>query len=289
MLNVIGINIIAAVGLNVVKGYAGQVNVGHHGLYGIGAYSTALLTLRAGFPSWMSLATAVAMSAFVGVLLGIPAFKLEGAYLALVTLAFGESVRIIANNWDWVGSSIGLPGVPHLAIGRLRLDTPLRFYYAVLAIVGASTWVSWNLVRSATGRAFQALRDDSLAASVIGVDLRRYKLIAFTFGSAYAGLAGALHAHLTGFVHPENYNFRLMVMFMLMVILGGLGSLTGSILGAVIVTLVFDWTRSYREYQMVVFGTAMLLTVRYLPRGIVGLSIPAILNRSLQRPSGSSN
>jgi branched-chain amino acid transport system permease protein len=271
LVTLMAINALAAIGLNLVKGYAGQVSVGQHGLYAVGAYATAILSVKLGLPVWVSIPGAIVAAGIAGVIIGLPSLRISGAYLAIATMGFAESTRIILNSWDWVGSSMGL-AVPPLSIGPLVLDTPIRFYYAVLAVSCGAIWLSFNLVRSSFGRALMAVREDPLAASVGGIDLRHYKLIAFVLSATFGGLAGALQAHVTGFVHPENYTLLLMVMLMLMIVVGGLGSITGSIIGAVVVTLLYDLSRSYVQVQMMIFATVLILTLRYLPGGLISLT-----------------
>jgi branched-chain amino acid transport system permease protein len=261
---------LGAIGLNIVKGYCGQVSVGHHGLYAVGAYTTAVLSAKFGLPIWISLPGAVIAAGLAGVVVGLPSLRVQGAYLAIATLGFAESTRIILNSWDWVGSSMGI-SVPPLSIGPFIFDTPFKFYYVVLAITGAAIWVSYNLVRSDFGRTLLAIREDPLAASVGGVNLGRYKLAAFVLSAAYGGLAGALQAHVTGFVHPDNYTILLMIMLMLMIVVGGLGSITGSIVGAVVVTLLFDVSLSFVQVQMMIFASLLILSLRFLPEGLISL------------------
>jgi ABC-type branched-subunit amino acid transport system permease subunit len=270
LVTLMAINALAAIGLNLVKGYAGQVSVGQHGLYAIGAYATAILSAKLGLPPALSIPGAIAVAGIAGVIVGLPSLRIQGAYLAIATMGFAESVRIILNSWDWAGSSMGL-AVPPLSIGPLLLDTPIRFYYAVLFISCIAIWFSFNLVNSAFGRAMMAVREDPLAASVGGIDLRHYKLIAFVLSATFGGLAGALQAHVTGFVHPDNYTLLLMVMLMLMIVVGGLGSITGSIIGAVVVTLLYDVSRAYVQVQMMIFATVLILALRYLPGGLISL------------------
>ena len=271
LVTIIAINSLAAIGLNLVKGYGGQISVGQHGLYAVGGYATAMLATILGWPPWLSVPSAAIIAGLAGILIGLPSLRVQGAYLAISTLAFAESFRIVLNVSDWAGASLGIANIPPLSIGRFVFDTPGSFYYAVMAITCFAVWVAYNIVNSSLGRALLAVREDPLVASVCGVDLRSYKLLAFTLSAMYGGLAGALQAHVNGFVHPENYTLSLMVMFMLMIVVGGLGSIGGSILGATIVTLLFDLTRAYVNVQMMIFATVLVLSVLFLPGGVVTL------------------
>jgi branched-chain amino acid transport system permease protein len=267
----IAINALAAIGLNLVKGFAGQISVGQHGLCAVGGYASAMLSVTLAWPVWLSIPAAVLIAVMAGLVIGLPSLRIQGAYLAIATLAFAESLRIVLNASDWAGASLGISHVPPLGIGGYVFDTPRAFYYAVMAITWFGVWISYNIVRSSLGRALLAIRDDPLVASVAGIELRRYKLIAFSLSAVYGGLAGALQGHVNGFVHPENYTLSLMVMLMLMIVVGGLGSIGGSIIGAIIVTTLFDLTRGYVEIQMILFASILILSVLFLPGGVVTL------------------
>ena len=272
LLDLILINIILAVGLNVVKGFAGQVTVGHIALMAIGAYTSAVLATKFGFPFWAALPSAMLVTAFAGALVGIPSFRLEGAYLALATLGLAESVRIFISATDYLGASIGMSDIPPPDLFGFKLNTHVRYYYVVMPIALAGIYFSFCMLRSNIGRAFKALREDPLAAAATGINVRKYKLLAFIISALYAGAAGSLAAHMTpGFIHPNNYTLVEMVTVLLMVVLGGIGHVWGGIIGAIIVTIIYDLTRDYHEYQLLVFGFVIVLTVMFMPTGIGGL------------------
>ena len=272
LLDYICIMIILSVGLNIVKGFAGQVTVGHIGLYAIGAYSSAILSLNFGLSFWLALPAAILLTAAAGVLVGIPSFRLEGAYLALATLGMAESIRIYITVTEYLGTSQGIGRIPAPHIGGFAFDEYGRYYYLVMPIMLLSVFVSFALLRSATGRAFKAIREDPVSAAAAGIDVKQYKLLAFVLSAAYAGCAGSLFAHMTpGFIHPNNFTIIEMVTILLMVVLGGIGHLWGGVVGAVIVTLVFDLTRDFYFYQMLVFGAVIVATVLFMPKGISGV------------------
>ncbi|MGH6921964.1 MAG: branched-chain amino acid ABC transporter permease [Geminicoccaceae bacterium] len=280
LLNVIGINIILAVGLNIVKGFAGQVTVGHIALAAIGAYSSAVLSVKFGLPFWAALPGAVAITGLAGIIVGIPAFRLEGAYLALATLGLAESVRIFISATAYLGGSIGFSDIPPPYLGNEALDSYVKYYYLVMPLALAGTYFSFCILRSDIGRAFQALREDSLAAAATGVNVRKYKLLAFLISALYAGCAGCLAAHLApGFIHPNNYTIVEMITVLLMVVVGGIGHIWGGVIGAVLVTIVYDLTRDYYQYQLIIFGLIIVLTVSYMPKGIGGLIDRSIATR----------
>jgi branched-chain amino acid transport system permease protein len=272
IVNVILINIILAVGLNIVKGFAGQVTVGHIAIAAIGAYSSAVLSTKFGLPFWLALPSSVLIAGAAGALVGIPSFRLEGAYLALATLGLAESVRIFISATDELGAAIGYENIPPPYLLGRALDTHASYYYVVLPLALIGMYFSFSILRSDIGRAFKALREDPLAAAASGINVRKYKLIAFVLSALYAGCAGSLQAHMApGFIHPNNYTITEMVTLLLMVVFGGIGHIWGGVIGAILVTIIYDLTRDYYQYQMVLFGGVIVLTVLYMPKGIGGL------------------
>jgi branched-chain amino acid transport system permease protein len=271
LLDLIMINITLAVGLNIVKGFAGQVNVGHLALAAIGAYTSAVLSTKFGFSFWLALPTAMGVTGLVGALVGVPSFKLEGAYLALATLGLAESVRLYIGVTDYLGGSIGYGDIPPPMIGAYSLGNYYAYYYIVMPIAVLGIYVSFSILRSDLGRAFKALREDSLAAAATGINVRKYKSLAFIISAVYAGCAGSLAAHMSpGFIHPDDYNITQMVTVILMVVFGGLGHIWGGVIGAVLITIIYNWTRAYYQYELIIFGMIVVLTVIYMPRGIGG-------------------
>ena len=295
------INIILAVGLNIVKGFAGQVNVGHLALAAIGAYTSAVLSTKFGFSFWFALPTAMLVTGLVGALVGVPSFKLEGAYLALATLGLAESVRLFIGVTDYLGGSIGYGDIPppmlvgyslgnflngvtgflggSIAYGDIPSPTLVlyslgnyyAYYYIVMPIAVFGIYMSFCILRSDLGRAFKALREDSLAAAASGINVRKYKALAFVLSAVYAGCAGSLAAHMSpGFIPPDDYNITQMITVILMVVFGGLGHIWGGVIGAVLITIIYNWTREYYQYELIIFGMIVVLTVIYMPRGIGG-------------------
>jgi len=272
MLNFICVMIILSVGLNIVKGFAGQVTVGHIGLYAVGAYTSAVLSVNFGFPFWLALPVAVIAAAAAGIIVAIPSFRLEGAYLALATLGMGESIRIYISMTDYLGASLGFGGVPAPVIVGITLDTYLKYYYLLLPITLLAIYCSFAILRSGTGRAFKAIREDTISAAAAGINVRRYKLLAFVLSAVYAGAAGSLFAHMTpGYLHPNNFTVIEVVTLLLMVVFGGIGHIWGGVIGAVLISIIFDLTRDYYHYQMLIFGGVIVLTVLYMPKGIGGI------------------
>lgn len=272
LMNIICVMIILSVGLNIVKGFCGQVTVGHVALYAIGAYTSAVLSLNFGLPFWFALPLAVLATAVMGAIVGIPSFRLEGAYLALATLGFAQSVEIYIRVTNYLGAASGLGGIPAPAIGSFKLDTYQSYYYLVMPVMVLAVYVSFAILNSATGRAFMAVREDPLSAAAMGVNVRRYKLYAFILSAVYAGLAGSMFAHMTpGYIHPNNFTIIEMVTLLLMVVLGGIGNIWGGVIGAILVTIIADITRDYYFYQMLLFGAVIVGTVLFMPKGIGGI------------------
>jgi branched-chain amino acid transport system permease protein len=214
----------------------------------------------------------VIITGFAGVVIGLPSVRLEGAYLALATLGLGESVRIMIAVTPALGSSTGLMLIPPPVFGGFAFDSFQKYYYLVMTAAMIGIYLSFSILRSATGRAFMAIREDSIAASVHGINVVKYKLLAFVISALYAGAAGALFAHMPpGFIQHNNFTIIEMVTLLLMVVLGGIGHIWGGVIGAIIVTIIYDQTKAYYFYQPLIFGTSMVLLVMFMPRGIGGV------------------
>ncbi len=232
--NLIAINIIVALGLNILVGNTGLISLGHAGFVAIGAYATAFL-LQMGLPFMLALPAAGLISALVGAVLGIPSLKLEGPYLTIVTLGFGLAVMVIIGRMDVFGGRMGM-SVPKMNLAWTGLKYDVGLYYLVTLITVMMVLFARNLLKSRIGRAFQAVRDSDIAASVVGIPLARYKTLCFAISAFFAGVAGCLWALYLEFVTPGNFNFMMSVIFLATIVLGGLGTVTGSIMGAVVMT-----------------------------------------------------
>ena len=280
LLDLILINVILAVGLNIVKGFAGQVTVGHVAMMAIGAYTSAVLTTKFGAPFWVALPGAMLVTALAGAIVGIPSFRLEGAYLALATLGLAESVRIFISATDYLGASVGYSDIPPPSLFGMPLNSFHSYYFVVMPLAVAGVYFSFCMLRSNIGRAFKALREDPLAAAASGINVRKYKSLAFIVSALYAGCAGSLAAHMSpGYLHPNSYTVVEMVTVLLMVVLGGIGHVWGGIIGAILVTIIYDLTREYYQYQLLMFGMVIVLTVMYMPTGIGGVIDRYLVNR----------
>ena len=270
--NRICIFIMLSVGLNIVKGFCGQVTVGHVGLYAIGAVSAALISLHLGWSFWIAFPIGILVAGLAGVIVGLPSVRLEGAYLALATLGLGESVRIMIAVTPAFGSSTGLLSIPPPTIGSFTFDSFEKYYYLVMPAAMIGIYMSFSILRSATGRAFMAVREDIIAAAVHGINVVKHKLLAFVISALYAGAAGGLFAHMPpGYIHHNNFTIIEMVTLLMMVVLGGIGHIWGGIIGAIVVTVIYDQTLEFYFYQPLLFGLSMVLIVMFMPRGIGGL------------------
>jgi len=266
-----GIYIILALGLNVVVGFAGLLNLGFVAFYAIGAYTYALLNTKFGFSFWSALPFSMAFTSAAGFLLAIPALRLRGDYLAIVTLGFGEIVRLILNNWDGVTRGPnGISGISRPLILSFSMGGLISYYYLVLVFVLLTLFITKRVYSSKIGRAWIALREDEIAASIVGIDTTKYKLYAFAFGAFWAGLAGAVFAGKMQFVSPESFTFMESVLILCMVILGGLGSITGVILGAFILVLLPEILREVQLYRMLALGIGLVLLMVFRPQGLLG-------------------
>ena len=265
------INIIVAAGLNIVKGYCGQVTVGHVGLYAVGSYTAGCMFLYLGSELWLTLPAAIIVTALFGVIMGVPSLRLEGPYLALATLGGGEAIRLFIENGEFFGSTYGISSISQPVIFGVPFDTPDKYYFIAMPIMLIAVYFSFSILKSSVGRAFMAIREDQISAAASGINVKKYKLLAFILSAMFAGAAGAVYAHFPpGYIHPNNYTVIEMVTFLAMVVFGGLGHLWGGIIGAVVITIVYDITRPLYQYQLFIFGLTIVFTILFMPKGIGG-------------------
>jgi branched-chain amino acid transport system permease protein len=272
-----GIFAVLALSLNLLLGYTGQLSLGHAAFFGIGAYTSALLTLKLDWPVWPAFAAAAALGGLAGYGIGKVSLKLRGAYFVLVTISFAGVTQLVSVNWmDLTNGPLGLPGVPAPSLAvpglfRLSFVGKAAYYYLVLAVAAAAYFLCHRLVRSRIGRAFIALRENEALAESVGVDGTRYLVLAVVVSAALAGAAGSLYAHYTRFVSPEVFLFSYTVTMAIMVVAGGKGTLAGPVVGAVLFTALPEVLREATswQWQMVLYGALLILIVFFLPKGIV--------------------
>lgn len=255
----IAINIIMSVSLNLINGYTGQFSLGHAGFMAIGAYMSAIITVKFGLPFILAIIVGALGAGLLGFLIGLPTLRLNGDYLAIATLGLGEIIRIFILNIPYVGGASGFMGIPRYT----------NFAWAFFICLFTLFFIK-NLVNSSHGRACISIRENEIAAEAMGIDTTRYKVLAFTIGAAFAGVAGALFAHYFYIAHPASFTFMMSFNYLTMVVMGGLGSITGSIAGAVILTFVSAALASWPEWRMIIYSVVLILLMLYRPQGLFG-------------------
>ena len=267
------IYVMLALGLNVIVGFAGQLVLGYAAFYGIGAYTYGLLHLYFGLGFWICLPIAGILTTICGLGLGLPVLRLRGDYLAIVTLGFGEIVRLVLLNWTSVtGGSRGISGIPRPEFFGIEMDLTQKttyLYYLSLIAVAITIIVITRLKNSRVGMALQAMREDEIASEAMGINLTQVKLTAFALSSAWAGFAGVLFAAKPQFINPASFTFMDSCMILAMVVLGGMGSILGVTIGALILILVPEYLRAFSDYRMLLFGATMVVMMLFRPQGII--------------------
>jgi branched-chain amino acid transport system permease protein len=278
------ISVVGAIGLNFLSGFSGQISLGQAAFLAVGAYTVAVLSGTYGMPFWVCLPAAAIVTAIVSVLIGFPSLRLRGFYVAMVTFAFHFLVQTVLSRWGYTGGSTGM-AVERPVIAGFDLLDDRRFYYFVLAVCALMVYFAFTIERSYMARAWGAIRDRDLAAAAVGIPIARYKLFAYAWSGIYVGVAGGLLAWYFTYLTPENFPFLLAVSYLAMILIGGMGVVLGSILGAVFIVLVPEIVRLasdrlddqidlpvtfLADAQLVVFGLLIVLTVVYAPKGIYG-------------------
>ena len=281
--NTIGIATIGAIGLNILVGYTGQISLGQGGFMAVGAYTAAILTINMGMPWWASTLIACVVTAIVGALFGIPSLRLKGLYLAIATLASQEIIIWVVTHWDAVTGGVDALVVPAPMLFGITMSSDFNFYWLVWALAGVTALLTANLFRTHIGRAFVAIRDQDIAAEVMGINLFKYKLLSFGVSSFFVGMAGALTAHYRSIVTWERFTIDVSVLYLAMIIIGGLGSVRGAFFGATFITLLpatlTNLGRSLKStfpvvdsilpfIQQAAFGLVIILFLVFEPEGI---------------------
>ncbi len=284
---------IAAIGLNLTLGYAGQISLAQASFVGIGAYAAALLTTQ-GWPLWSAFVLAIALCFVIGWLLGYPALRVQHHYLAFVTLSFSTLVFLILRNEEWLTKGVyGITGIPRPTVLGWSTKAPVDFYFFCLGVLVAVAVATWGLIRSPWGRAFTALRENPIRAASLGVDTRRYTLMAFAIGSALGGIAGVLYAPLVQFIEPTAFALGLSLNLLLMVIVGGGGYFFGPFLGAAVAVLLPEWLRFSEGLYLILYAVFVMVLMAVCPSGLLGLAErlrkPAAKPAPDVRASGSSS
>jgi branched-chain amino acid transport system permease protein len=269
----VAVNAVVAIGLNLLSGYTNQLSFGHAGFLAIGAYVAALLTLHVpALPVPLTLLASGLATALVGLALGIPCLRLEGLYLAMATLAFGFVVTEAITNLDWLTRGNDGLRVPLARLGPWTLATDAARYYLAVAVAAAMILAALNVAATRTGRAFLAIRTSEIAAQASGINAAAYKTIAFVLSAFYTGVAGGLFAFVVGFLSPDAFDVFLSVDFLVMIILGGLGSVLGSVAGAAIVTVLNDSLAGFQAFRPLIFGAIMIICMLFMPGGLAAMT-----------------
>ncbi len=265
----IGINVIMVFGMSLLMGYAGQISLGHAGLYGLGAYTTAILTTRFHFSPFLTIIAGAIIAGLVAYLIGLPALRLRGHYLAMATLGAGIIIQVLFVELQPITmGSGGITGIPPLMIGNINLSETKYYFYVVYLISLVVLWISLSITRSQKGRALRALHENETAAASIGVNVEKHKLFIFAYSGVLAGIAGTLYAHYILYISPGSFGLNLSILIVIMVVIGGTESLPAAVLGAVFLTIISEYFRDYQEYSLLFFGSSLVLIMLFAPRGL---------------------
>lgn len=267
--------VVLALGLQITVGFTGLLDLGYAAFYAMGAYGYALASTRFGVSFWVGLPLGALLAAACGVLLGVVTLRLRGDYLAIVTLGFIQIVHLVLNNWDSVTN--GPNGILHVGrpqLGSLVFTDPIHFYYLMLGVAIVAILINTRVQSSRIGRAWMAIRDDEVAAEAMGVPTTRLKVLAFASGAAWAGVAGVCFAGKYAFVSPESFTFFESIVILAMVVLGGMSSIPGVVVGAVVIVVVPELLRGVQDYRMLAFGAALVFMMAVRPEGLVRRGLP---------------
>ena len=261
-----------ALGLNIPTGYTGQVSLGNSGFFSIGAYTSAVLVTTLGWSFFVTAPIAALFAGIAGLLLGLPSLRLSGSYLSIVTLGFAEIVKMVALNWqDVTQGPLGIKNIPRPSLFGIELSLQnYGAYYLILAIMLLVSLFCYLIINSKIGRAFLAIKEDELAATMMGIKTVRYKVLAFTLSALISGLAGAFYAHFMRYIDPNSFTFDTSILILSIVILGGMGTLRGMYLGAALLVSFPELLRFLEDYRFVVYGLILVVMMRFRPQGLLG-------------------
>ncbi len=273
IVNMAGLYILISLGLNLAMGYCGQINLALGAFWGIGAYTAALLNTRLGMPIWINMPVAMVFSGITGALIALPMLKVRSHYLALVTIGLAETINIIIVNETWLTEGpIGVSGIQTPNLFGIAFDGDERFFYLVLFCVVVGYLVARQIVSHRIGRSFMAIRDDYVAAKAMGVNTAYYQILANTIAGVYCGVAGVLYAHMNTYISPDIFEFKSALFVLTLTMIGGMGSLAGSLVGGLGLPLAQEWLRAIGNWQLVGFGLAIMIVVLFMPGGVIGLT-----------------
>lgn len=277
IINFSGINLIVVLGLGLLIGFSGQVSIGHAAFYGIGAYASALLTMKLGFSFWIALPSAAVVAAIAGLLLAIPSLKVSALYLVMTTIGFSMIVWLIMLQWSGLTNGPnGIIDIPPPSIGGFKLDSPTRYYYLIMAFALAALWLMRRIVRSDIGLRLMAIFDQEEAAKAVGVNTTYFRVLAFVISAAFAGVGGSLYGHYVSFIHPDNFNIWVSVIFLVMAVFGGQRSIGGITAAVVILTFATEYFRVLGDYRMIGYGVLLAVGMIYFPDGIATIRLTSV-------------
>lgn len=288
--NLIAINTIVVLGLNLFIGYTGQISLGHAAFFGLGAYGSAIATVTYGVSAWPAMILVACLVGLVALLVGIPVLRLSGHYLAMATLGFNFVIHSVLLEWDELtGGPSGFSGIPYLGFGDFLFDDEVRLHYLLWGITMICLLLCLNLVRSGVGRGLSALAEDETAAAALGVNTRQAKIKIFVLSAIMASLAGSLFAHCYSFISPDSFGIFTSTDMVIMVVIGGMGSIWGSLFGAGVITLLPEWIGVFETYKDFVHGGILVLVLMFLPQGLVTGLVDLVKIRLAIRKAGRQN
>jgi branched-chain amino acid transport system permease protein len=278
-----GIYCLITIGLSILMGYAGQISLGQAAFFGIGAYTSGILTTKYGLNPWPCMVAGVMLASMVAVAVGAPSLKLKGHYLAMATLAFGIIVNIIfREEIEWTGGPDGLIGIPGLRLSGWDIDSTADFYYLVWIVVAIAFLFTINILQSPAGRALRAIHTSEAAAGAMGISVSHYKIVVFVYSAALASIAGSLYAHYMNFINPSSFDLFFSIKLIIMIALGGMHSIWGAILGTILIAfLSLEWLHFFEEFEILVYGMILLVVTIFLPNGLSG--VPKLVRERLRR------
>ena len=267
------IYIILALSLNFVLGFAGQLSMGHAAFYAVGAYTTAILTVNYNVPFWIALMLSGVVAGIFGLLLGIPTLRLKGDYLAITTIGFSEILRLVLINWtSFTRGPAGIPGIPSPTIFGYSIGTNTGYFYILYVLALITIFISYRLLNSRLGRGLIAIRDDEIAAEAMGINPTFLKILAFVLGAVIAGIVGGIFASFIHYVNPDNFTYTESVVILTMVVLGGVGSIPGVIVGSTVLAILPEALRGISTYRYAIYGILLVLMMIVRPQGIISMA-----------------
>lgn len=285
VINMAGLYILMSLGINLAMGYCGQINLALGAFMAMGAYTAALLNTRLGVPIWINMPLGMILAGITGALIALPMLKVKSHYLALVTIGLAETINIIIVNETWLTEGpLGISGIKMPELFGIPLDGAERFYYLVLFFVVVGYLAARQIMNHRTGRAFIAIRDSDVAARAMGVNVAKFQIMANAICGVYCGVAGVLYAHMNTYISPDIFEFKTALFVLTMTMIGGMGSLPGSVVGGLALPLALEYFRAFKNWQLVGFGLAIMLVVLFFPGGVMGIARRTEEIRGLRLP-----